>query len=289
MNFLIRDGLEKGVELTTTFLDDNADLIKKYLNFWMLYPDIYLDNIKKSDSPINLFFYQRIALRASMRYRYHSFTATRATSKSFIALLSLILRAIFLPGSKLFTCSDVKGTAIKVTKQKLDEIFTWWPMLEKEVKKLNMSNDYIELEFKNGSIFSIVSMTSAGRGTRSNAGVIEESAMIDGTALQEIILPMMNIDRRDALGRIVPGETNQQQTYITTAGDKTCFMYQKLIEMTAMECIKPEDYFVWGMDYRVPVYHGLLSKKFLDEQRLSSTFSEQGFARESMSINSGRL
>ena len=38
------------------------------------------------------------------------------------------------------------------------------------------------------------------------------------------------------------------------------------------------------MDYRVPVYHGLLSKKFLDEQRLSSTFSEQGFARESMSI-----
>lgn len=119
--------------------------------------------------------------------------------------------------------------------------------------------------------------------------VIEESAMIDGTALQEIILPMMNIDRRDALGRIVPGETNQQQTYITTAGDKTCFMYQKLIEMTAMECIKPEDYFVWGMDYRVPVYHGLLSKKFLDEQRLSSTFSEQGFARESMSINSGRL
>ena len=158
-------------------------------------------------------------------------------------------------------------------------------MLEKEVKKLNMSNDYIELEFKNGSIFSIVSMTSAGRGTRSTAGVIEESAMIDGTALQEIILPMMNIDRRDALGRIVPGETNQQQTYITTAGDKTCFMYQKLIEMTAMECIKPEDYFVWGMDYRVPVYHGLLSKKFLDEQRLSSTFSEQGFARRRLARN----
>lgn len=57
---------------------------------------------------------------------------------------------------------------------------------------------------------------------------------------------MMNIDRRDAKGRIVPGETNQQQTYITTAGDKTCFMYQKLVEMTAMECIQPEEYFVWG-------------------------------------------
>ena len=118
---------------------------------------MFLDIIKPQNSPIHLFFYQRICLRASMRYRYHSFTATRATSKSFLALLSLILRAIFLPGSKLFTCSDVKGTAIKVK-------------TEKEVKSQKMSTDYIELEFKNGSIFSIVSMTSAGRGTRATAG-----------------------------------------------------------------------------------------------------------------------
>ena len=118
--------------------------------------------------------------------------------------------------------------------------------------------------------------------------VVEESALIDGDALQEIIIPMMNIDRRDALGRVVPGETNQQQTYITTAGSKTCFMYQKLIEMTAMECLRPQDYFVWGMDYRVPVYHGLLSKQFLDEQRMSTTFNEEAFARESMSINQFR-
>lgn len=38
------------------------------------------------------------------------------------------------------------------------------------------------------------------------------------------------------------------------------------------------------MDYRVPVYHGLLSKKFLDEQRLSQTMDENSFARESLSI-----
>ena len=169
---VLRDGLpvEKGIELTTDFLDANEELIEKYLNFWMLYPDLYLESISPQNSPIHLFFYQRICLRASMRYRYHSFTATRATSKSFLALLSLILRAIFLPGSKLFTCSDVKSTAIKVTKQKLDEIFAWWPLLAKEVKSQKMSTDYIELEFKNGSIFSIVSMTSAGRGTRATAG-----------------------------------------------------------------------------------------------------------------------
>lgn len=38
---VLRDGLpvEKGIELTTDFLDENEELIEKYLNFWMLYPD----------------------------------------------------------------------------------------------------------------------------------------------------------------------------------------------------------------------------------------------------------
>lgn len=38
---VLRDGIpvEKGIEVTTTFLDKNEKLIEKYLNFWMLYPD----------------------------------------------------------------------------------------------------------------------------------------------------------------------------------------------------------------------------------------------------------
>ncbi len=42
------------------------------------------------------------------------------------------------------------------------------------------------------------------------------------------------------------------------------------------------------MDYRVPAFHNLLSKKYLDEQRMSTTFNEEGFARESMSIWTGQ-
>ena len=36
-------------------------------------------------------------------------------------------------------------------------------------------------------------------------------------------------------------------------------------------------------DYKVPVKTGLLSNDFLNEMRLSSTFSEAGFAKEYMS------
>ena len=64
-------------------------------------------------------------------------------------------------------------------------------------------------------------------------------------------------------------------------------MYSKIIEVAIMSVLRPKEYFIWGLDYRVPVHYGLLSKKQLDEQRYSNTMSEDSFARESMSIWTG--
>ena len=75
---IFKDGIpiEKGVVLTKEFLDANQELFTHYLNYWILYPDAFLDTIQDSKDAINfhLLPYQRIALRASMRYRYHFWT-----------------------------------------------------------------------------------------------------------------------------------------------------------------------------------------------------------------------
>lgn len=77
-DIILRDGIpiEKGVVLTKEFLDANQELFTAYLNHWILYPDLYLDTIQDSEDAKNfhLMPFQRIALRASMRYRYHSWT-----------------------------------------------------------------------------------------------------------------------------------------------------------------------------------------------------------------------
>jgi hypothetical protein len=98
---------------------------------------------------------------------------------------------------------------------------------------------------------------------------------------------MMNVTRRLPNGLIDPDEPHQQQNYITSAGSKNSYAYERLIELLVMEVIDPNDVFVWGASYELPVYYGLLDKKFLTEQKLSSTFSDDGFARESMSIWTG--
>lgn len=133
-----RDGIpiEKGVVITRQYLDDHMDLFTKYLNHWILYPDLWLDSIQDSVDAKNfkLLPFQRIELRAAMRYRYAFWTATRATSKSFTAYLSAIVRAVLLPNSTIMIASDTKGTVIKIAEAKFEEIFRHWPLLRKELK-----------------------------------------------------------------------------------------------------------------------------------------------------------
>jgi hypothetical protein len=280
-NKVYRNGVElvKGAILTTSLLDEFYDMFTNMMNDWVSYPDLFLDSIAAEDCPIHFFPYQRMLLRACIRYRYVFCTATRAFSKSFCAILALYLRCIFIPHSKVFICSDIKGQSIRITKQKLDEIWAWWPLLKNELLKDNMGGDYIELTYKNGSTFFIVTMSSAGRGTRSTGGVLEEAAKLDGQIVSEVIIPQMNVIRRNERGLVNPYEPQPFQCYVTSAGQKNSYAYERLIELTVMSIIKPSLSYVCGFDYRLPVYHKLLSKDYLEEQRLSPTFSTESFAR----------
>ena len=294
----LRDGIpiEKGIVLTREYLDNNQELFTNYLNFWIKYPDLFLDAIQDSTDAINFHLkpFQRIALRASMRYRYHFWTATRATSKSFTAYLSALVRAVLLPNSTLMIVSDTKGTVIKIAEAKFEEIFRHWPLLRNELKTrqddgktgIKSSTNYYEIYLKNGSMISVISKDTS-RGLRATGAVLEECALIEEVPFNEVIWPQMNIPRVEVDGTVNPDEPAAAQIFITTAAERTVFMYQKLIEITINAVLRPKEYFSWGLSYEVPLHYGLLSKQTLLDQRYSSTVSEDSFARESLSIWSG--
>ena len=239
----------------------------------MLYPDLFLDTIATKNCPIKFYYYQRILLRAMMRYRYFFGTFTRATSKSFLAIMSCYLACMFLPRSKRFVVSEFKKSSLAIVKSKLEEIWTYWPLLKSEVLTQHMSTDYIELIFKNGSVFQILTLGASSRGQRATGGVMEEAALIDGTALAEVIIPMMNIPRMTADGGQNHEEPHSQQIYITSAGSKNTFAYERLIELTTLAVLEPEDYFICGASYELPLRYGLFDKKTIQDQKLSSSFS----------------
>lgn len=84
---------------------------RQYISFWREYPDIFVDTVlvgKENRENFHFFFYQRLFVRAVMRHRYVYATFPRAYSKSFLAVLVLILRCILFPRSKLFVTTGGK-------------------------------------------------------------------------------------------------------------------------------------------------------------------------------------
>lgn len=173
-----RDGIEldKGISLTAERIDDNLEAYIDICTKFTAYPDLFIDLITPIDSNFELYFYQRIFLRACLRYRYHYCTAPRAFSKTFISVLAMILKCIFQPGLKTFICAPGKGQGAKIAREKVDEILDLFPILRKELvgENFNAGNDYLKMTFKNGSIFDVVAALDSQRGGRRHSGMVDE-------------------------------------------------------------------------------------------------------------------
>lgn len=70
--------LEKGAIFTKGRIEAHRKLLEQYFNFWSVYPDCFIDLITPSTSKFKLFVYQRLFLRAIMRYGRICVIAPRA-------------------------------------------------------------------------------------------------------------------------------------------------------------------------------------------------------------------
>lgn len=289
-----RDGieLEKGVVINESWLKKNEELLYDCWCLFAAYPDIYLDMIKPENSNFDLFPYQRIFLRACMRYTTLYITAARATSKTFLSILAKYLQCMFIPGHVGSIVAPNKSQAAKISQQKIKEIWRIWPLLKNELEysaanadgvRANFGKDYCDLYFKNGSRLSIVGALDSDRGIRTHATLIDEVRDQDGDAIAEIILPQMNVSRRMVNGLVNPYEKiNTQVIYATSAGTKSSFAYEALIDTFEKAIIDPDHNFCIGLDYRIPAMHGLIDNNYVRGLKLSPSYNEQTFAAEYM-------
>lgn len=170
-------------------------IARQYIAYWREYPDMFVDFLKTEENPENfqLFFYQRVFLRAAMRHRYTYATFPRAFSKSFLSILILMLRCVLYPNSHLFVTTGGKEQAAGIAKEKIEEICKLIPGLKKEINwergQTKTSKDNIEIIFKNGSKLDIMAARQSSRGRRATGGLMEECILIDQTLLNEIIIP----------------------------------------------------------------------------------------------------
>ena len=268
-------------------------IIRDYVAYWREYPDKFVDFLCGSNPEnFHLFFYQRVFLRAVMRHRYAYATFPRAYSKSFLSVLVLMIRCVLYPGSHLFVTTGGKEQAAGIAREKAEEICKLIPGMKNEIDwsrgATKASKNMVEYIFKNGSKLDIIAAQQSSRGKRATGGLMEECILIDQTLLNEVIIPTMNVDRRLADGSRQEDEpVNKSQIYVTTAGWKNSFAYEKLIQILIQQITEPGSAIVLGGTWRVPVMEKLLRKSFIEELKLDGTYNDSSFAREYESEWSG--
>lgn len=286
---------EKGYKkkgLSEQRLRENLPQLKNLIGFFRQYPDIFVDFIKGEKSTFQFLFYQRVYLRIAMRHRYVYATFPRAYSKSFLSMMTLMIRCILYPNSHLFVTTGGKEQAASITIAKIQEICKLIPGLNNEINwdrgVSTKSKDNVKYVFKNGSTIDILAARQSSRGQRRTGGLMEECVLIDGDILNEVIIPTTNVDRRLSDGSRHKEETvNKSQIYITTAGWKSSFAYHKLIQILINSILDPDEYMIMGGTYETPVVSGLLDENFVEQLRLQGTFNDESFNREYRSIWSG--
>lgn len=118
-------------------------------------------------------------------------------------------------------------------------------------------------------------------------GLLDEIRNADEEAINTIVLPLINVSRRLPDNTVNPKEPNQQVICATSAGAKTSFAYDKLIDIFEKSIIDPKNAFCIGCDYRVPALHGLIDKNYLMDLKMSPSYNETAFATEYLSIWQG--
>ena len=98
-------------------------VLRQYIAYWREYPDMFVDFLQMGengtipDNGLHFYFYQRVFLRAAIRYKYVYMVFPRAYSKSFLSVLTLMIRCILYPRSKLFVASGGKEQSAGIIKE----------------------------------------------------------------------------------------------------------------------------------------------------------------------------
>lgn len=260
--------------------------LRQYIAFWREYPDIFVEFLC-GNNPENfrLYFYQRVFLRSVMRHRYAYATFPRAYSKSFLSVLILMIRCILYPGAHLFVTTGGKEQAAGIAKEKVEELCKLIPGLRNEIDwsrgASKSSKDNVEYIFKNKSKLDIMAARQSSRGKRATGGLVEECILVDQTMLNEVIIPTMNVNRRLPDGSRHEEElVNKSQIFVTTAGWKNTFAYEKLIQTLIQQITEPGQAVVLGGTWRIPVMEELLQRSFIEELKMDGTYNDASFARE---------
>lgn len=240
---------------------DESNAIRRNIHKWAEFcafmrwmPDVFYDILTpKTGTRITLDLYQRVMMRTLARFVQNYFCLPRGASKTLTQVMTLYHTAVCFPNITLAITASTKESAVKIWKEKHEEILRFYPAMKDEILSANFSKDSGRVEFQNGAVIDNLANAQSSKGLRRRRGSLEESALIDKDLLEDALLPIFNIPRTTMTGETDPAELNGQINRFSTSGYKNSDEYEVIRKMTR-DTIDCKGVFVFGSDWMIPVH-----------------------------------
>lgn len=264
-NSAFESPLEKSKN-SVNVISQNIKELCEFTAFIRWYPDIFYDMLKPEKGGITIDLYQRVMMRTLSRFQENYFCIPRGGSKTLVQIMVAYHTAICYPNITIAITASTKESAVKIWREKHDEILRFYPAIKDEIRNVNFSKDTGKVEFQNGAVIDSLANAQSSKGLRRRRGSLEESALIDKDLYEDAIEPIFNIPRTTMSGEIDVTELNSQINRFSTSGYKNSDEYEKILDMTR-KMYDLKGVFVFGSDWYIPVHFGRQKKSIIDKAR----------------------
>lgn len=217
----------------------------------------------------------------------------RGYSKTFLEVVALFVVAIRYPNIELSLTAQTRENAIRLLKEKYQEIIRFYPLLENEIKKISFTHTNAEIIFKNNARIDALSNSASSKGLRRKRIMIEESALLDNVVFEDSLKPIVEVSRNTSgkLAIVNPEELNQQIHFFTTPAWRGSDEYVRSIDMVK-KMVNLEGEIVLGSDWMLGCWYGRGSSRsqILEKRRTMSLVAfDQNYGGRWTGSSSGAL
>lgn len=265
-----KDNLQEGTKIWTSFYRMNMHRLA-------------LDYLR-----LNLYPFQIIMLYMMNVMYSCCFICARGLSKSFCTAIFLVCKAILYPGSLIIVSCSTKEQSRTLIKEKIGkELMRMSPVLKKEILDIKTGTNETVVIFRNGSTIQAINASDNTRGMRCHVLVVDEYRMIKGEfeTLNSILRPFLNCvrvpkfkGRKDGKYANYPAEENSE-IYLSSAWYSDHFSYD-LYMAHVKNMLNGKDYFTCNLPYQLSAYHGILTKRRVEDIRTNENMSDVSFMME---------
>ena len=238
-------------------LDEQLDRWAELIAYFRWYPDVFCEWITPTNEDgkrigITLGADQKLLLRCMARFAYNFLVLPRGYGKTLMEILSLYIMAILYPATTWAMSAQTLEASAGFFSDKHADICRFFPIIEQEIEKVGITDNFVEIKFKSGS--TIYNMTNSGtaKGTRRHGCTFEECALMDFQDYRDNTEPITSEPYTSVLKymSIKDPYARNKQTFVTTAYYKNeAFDYCKQMIIDKAEC---KESFVFGASYILP-------------------------------------